>query len=365
MEQLLPEEPQPIPVVEGLKLPLKTIVGSLNIDLVARVPHHPLPGETLTSSSFAVSPGGKGANQAVACAKLSRARPGKPNTGDLRIDEGEQPGAEVRMVGHVGNDTYGSLLQRNLIEHDVGVEGLTPHDDLKTGIAIIIVDEPTGENRIVLSPEANHYMPPATELKQEIQRYVVGPKPNLIILQLEIPLEKVVALKRAAFEAKIPVLLNPAPALRSLPEEIYNGLDHLIMNEVEAILLSPLEFDSSHLETVEGLSQLAQAFIDKGVSHVVITLGARGAFYKAGGLSAAEALVAAPKATVIDTTAAGDTFVGAYAINFVRAKRFNMRNAISMATRAAAKTVEKEGAQDSIPWRDEAWPSSAKSSSSP
>ncbi|EEY14948.1 ribokinase [Verticillium alfalfae VaMs.102] len=128
-------------------LPKITVLGSLNIDLTSYVPHHPLPGETMTSNAFAVSPGGKGANQAVACAKLSRARDHATNS--------ESTAAIVSMAGAVGDDSHGSLLLSNLAAHGIDTSQITK-DTAATGTAIIIVDEPTGQNRIILSPGANH-----------------------------------------------------------------------------------------------------------------------------------------------------------------------------------------------------------------
>ncbi|RKK64508.1 hypothetical protein BFJ67_g466 [Fusarium oxysporum f. sp. cepae] len=131
------------------RTPHITILGSLNMDLVSYVPHHPLPGETLTSNHFNTSPGGKGANQAVACGKLSR-------DSDL-----SNPSAVVSMVGAVGADPYGTLLLDSLRSFGVAVDSVAIRQDQKSGLAIIIVDEPSGQNRIILSPEANHSLRPA------------------------------------------------------------------------------------------------------------------------------------------------------------------------------------------------------------
>jgi ribokinase len=142
------------------ELPRITVLGSLNIDLVSYVAHHPLPGETMTANSFAVSPGGKGANQAVACAKLSRSS--SSSSSSATATAGAPPTAEVRMLGAVGADTYGEILKTNLSAHGVDVSGLTTSAAHKTGVALIIVDQPTGQNRIILSPEANHSLSPAS-----------------------------------------------------------------------------------------------------------------------------------------------------------------------------------------------------------
>ncbi|KAI1165072.1 Ribokinase-like protein [Nemania serpens] len=327
------------------KIPLITVLGSLNIDLVSYVSHHPLPGETMTASSFAVSPGGKGANQAVACAKLSRSR----NTSTSTVTD---ESAHIRMLGAVGADSYGSLLTSNLSSHGVDVSGVVSPPSLKTGIAIIVVDEPTGQNRIILSPEANHSLQPSDFAS------LPAPRPDLLIMQLEIPLPTVVAALRAARDASVPVpvLLNPAPA-QPLPDDAYAGLAHLVVNETEAAVLGGVR--EADLESEAGLEAVSRKFLDLGVQNVIITLGGRGVFYMAaaaagaGGGAVTKGLVPAEKARVVDTTAAGDTFVGQYALDVVGAGEFDIEAAVRKANRAAAKTVEKLGAQDSIPWRDE------------
>jgi ribokinase len=322
--------------------PVIAILGSLNIDLVARVPHHPAPGETLTSSSFAVSPGGKGANQAVACAKLSRANP------EIDLNSLATATALVRMVGNVGDDSYGQLLIENLRKYDIDV-AVQERSTHKTGIAMIVVDEPTGQNRIILSPEANHYIAQGEEAMSNDVLWGLAPKPDLLILQLEIPLETVVAAVRAAKAMGVRVLLNPAPA-QPLPDEVFLCLDHLVMNETEAALLAGI--DVQELSNEATLESVAASFVDnKGVRNVVITLGESGAFYTKA--TREKGLVPAERAEVVDTTAAGDTFVGQYALEVANSERFNMANAIRKANKAAARTVGKHGAQDSIPWRDE------------
>lgn len=312
--------------------PRITILGSLNIDLVSYVPHHPLPGETLTSSSYATSPGGKGANQAVACAKLSR---------DSSLANAS---AVVSMVGAVGADTYGQQLIDSLTGYGVDTAPVAVLDGGKTGVAIIIVDEPTGQNRIVLSPEANYSLQP------DGFDTIPGPRPDLLIMQLEIPFATVIRALGAAKASSIPVLLNPAPA-QELPLAAYDGLAHLIVNETEAALLSGAT--EQELEDPAGMQRVGALFIERGVQNVVITLGGRGVYYanKAG----QSALVPALKAEVVDTTAAGDTFVGSYALAVVAAGSgiFDIDTAVKEANRAAAKTVARRGAQISIPWKDE------------
>ncbi|KAK4087504.1 hypothetical protein Purlil1_8094 [Purpureocillium lilacinum] len=313
-------------------LPRITILGSLNMDLVSYVPHHPLPGETLTSSGFNTSPGGKGANQAVACGKLSR-------TSSLA-----DPSAVVAMLGAVGSDAYGPVLTSSLASYGVDVAGVRAPPGAKTGIAIIVVDEPSGQNRIILSPEANH------SLRPEDFASLPAPLPDLLIMQLEIPLDTVLQALAAARDATVPVLLNPAPA-QPLPDDAYRGLAHLVVNETEAAILSGCK--ESDLDDLPGMERIGAIFIGRGVQNVIITLGGRGVYYVT--KSGKSALVQALKANVVDTTAAGDTFVGSYALAAVKAGAadFDIDTAVREANRAAAITVSRKGAQVSIPWKDE------------
>lgn len=297
----------------------------------------------------------------MACAKLSRSRPSSSSSrsssskGDAAAaatTTTTDATAHVAMIGAVGADTYGEILLKNLSSHGVDVSGVTAPANLKTGIAIIIVDEPTGQNRIVLSPEANHLgMAPGNVTLVSSSGGSGGGRPDLLIMQLEVPLQTVLAALAAAKQEGIAVLLNPAPAVR-LPDEVYAGLAHLIVNETEASILSGLPVEK--LDSAEGCREVAEWFVDKGVMSVVITLGGRGVFYLSG---TASDLVSAEKVKeVVDTTAAGDTFVGQYALEVVSSKgqgEFAIGNAVRKANKAAARTVERKGAQDSIPWRDE------------
>lgn len=312
--------------------PRITVLGSLNIDLVSYVPHHPLPGETLTASHYTTSPGGKGANQAVACAKLSR-------TSDLA-----NASATVSMIGAVGADPYGAVLTDSLSSYGVETSLVAVRRDGKTGVAVIIVDEPSGQNRIILSPESNHSLLPAQF------ESLPEPKADLLIMQLEIPLETVLQALKTARREGVPVLLNPAPA-QELPAEAYRDLAHLVVNETEAALLSGCK--DSDLNDEDGLQRVATIFIDRGVHNVIITLGGRGVYYAT--MMGQKNLLPAVKTKVVDTTAAGDTFVGSYALDVVTKPTgsFHINNAIQRANVAAAKTVARKGAQQSIPWKDE------------
>ena len=256
------------------------------------------------------------------------------------------------MVGTVGADAHGAQLTSNLTAYGVDISGVSPTPAEKTGIAMIIVDNPTGENRIVLSPGANHALQPAdfTTLSKLTSSSSSSPGrlPDLLIMQLEIPFDTVLAALAAARREGVDVLLNPAPA-RPLPDEAYLGLAHLVVNETEAATLGGVE--EAVLDDEAGLEAVAERFVARGARNVIITLGGRGVYYMSGD-DGRRGLVKAEKAKVVDTTAAGDTFVGRYALEVVRGG-FDIEQAVRKANKAAAKTVERAGAQDSIPWRDE------------
>ncbi|KAL9579850.1 MAG: hypothetical protein Q9212_004857 [Teloschistes hypoglaucus] len=312
-----------------MSLPIIIVIGSLNTDLVTRTPGFPKPGETVTSSSFSTGCGGKGANQAVACARFSR-----PQNAPATV--------RVKMVGAVGEDFFGGQLLSSLEDDGIDVSNIQKVHGQSTGTANIIVEESTGENQILVFPGANHSLQP------DMFRELPALKPALIVLQLEIPIETVVQVMRAAKQQKIPVLLNPAPVV-ALPEDIYQGLNHLVMNEGEADLLS--QFERGDLPLHKHLGQVCGKFHLLGVLVVIITLGADGVFWSEGEHGRGHVSAAKVK-EVVDTTAAGDTFVGAYAVEVVTSGG-SVKDATTRANKAAARTVEKEGAQSSIPWRDE------------
>ncbi|KAG9562534.1 Ribokinase-like protein, partial [Aureobasidium melanogenum] len=319
-------------------LPTICVLGSLNIDLVYYTPHHPSPGETLTSTHSNVSPGGKGANQAVACAKLSRSR------------TLEDASIKVVMFGAVGADTHGSTLLESLQSYGVDVsehvrrQGGAEHST--TGNAVVMVDERTGQNRIIFTPGAN------ASLRPESVSNLANLRPSLLVMQLEIPLDTVLQALAAAKSVGVPVLLNPAPAFQ-LPEEAYSGLSHLILNETEVALLA--QVDEAELDDLNMVEKTASKLLAKGVQNLVITLGARGAYYMS--KNGQNGFVPALKVNVVDTTAAGDTFIGMYSVLVVEASsrnlNFDICAAVAKSTFASAKTVSRRGAQVSIPWKDE------------
>ena len=309
--------------------PLITVVGSINKDLITRTSRVPGAGETLTSESFATGSGGKGANQAVACARLSKHdihAPGK---------------VSIHMIGAVGDDSFATELINDLQQDGINTDAVQTVKGMNTGVSVIIVEEQTGENRILFSPGANYSLE-----NDHVFQTLKGPnRPDLVLVQLEIRLELVLEVLEFTKNHGIDVLLNPAPALE-LPETAYPAISHLILNETEAATLSGKSGDDW-----EGV---ARKFQDLGVKNVIITLGGEGVFYASGDQ---KGHVPGEKVKVVDTTAAGDTFVGAYAVSVVSqtADRDNVdiEQAVRGANKAAAMTVQKKGAQEAIPYLGE------------
>ena len=320
-------------VTKAMARPLVTVIGSLNIDLITRTTRVPRAGETLITSSYDTGCGGKGANQAVACARLSR-RQGA-----------EHREVDVRMVGAVGRDAFGKELVDSLMHNGIDTRAVEEKEEYKTGVAVIIVEEATGDNRILMSPNANYSLRPEAFAAIEI------PIPKLIVLQLEIPLDTTLQILKAAKKQHVDVLLNPAPA-QVLPPQVYDAVTHLVVNESEAAFIT----ESS--QASESISKEAiKRLLAFGVHHVIVTLGSKGVLYfdTHGGLVHE---LKAEKVEVKDTTAAGDTFVGAYAVAIAKQQdgtRSFERTvaAICWANKAAAKTVQREGAQSAIPWLGE------------
>lgn len=324
-----------------------TIIGSLNTDLVTVTPRVPSGGETLTGTSFSTGPGGKGANQAVAAVRLSRSNPHSGTSSSSSVSD-----VAIKMIGAVGADEFGPGLVNGMKKDGIDTSSIQVIKGQTTGVAVILVEESSGENRILLNPGANHTLRPEDFLAAE---NLGTPKPDLIIMQLEIPLETVLQILTTAKKAGVDVLLNPAPAVE-LPQTVFDGLAHLIVNESEAAILT-----GRKVEDVEAAgfdwNVVTQDFLNKGVENIVITLGSKGAFFASQGQKKGTFVPAEKVKKVVDTTAAGDTFVGAYAVGVVRKSGEGnskvTEDDVKLACRAAGRTVEKQGAQSAIPWADE------------
>ena len=278
-----------------------TVVGSINADLVTVTSRMPDAGETLESESFAQLPGGKGANSAVAAARLSHANPHRTAAASASPPDG--PEITVRQLGAVGNDAFGPTVLEALRRNLVDVSSVATVDGLPTAVSVIIIEEKHGENRILYAPGANHHLAPAAFLAPESlaspgSGTAAGALPDLLVAQLEMRKETVVQAMAAAKIAGVQTLLNPAPA-SPLPEAVFAGLTHLILNETEAAILT-----GKKMEAQSAWEEAIEWFWSKGVENVVVTLGEKGAFY--GGKGRGMGLVDAAKVEkVVDTTGAG------------------------------------------------------------
>jgi ribokinase len=292
------------------------VFGSLNMDLVVRVPRMPQAGETLSGHGFLSNPGGKGANQAVACARQ---------------------GAQVQMVGRVGDDGFGSELRAALVAQAVDAGAVIATSGVSTGIAMIMVDD-KAQNCIAVVPGANASV--GLEDAEALRGRLADA--GLLLLQLEVPMASVLRAAAIAKDAGCTVLLNPAPA-QALPDALWPLLDILVVNETEARLFSGLpSVDASNA------ADAAAQLLRRGPRHVIVTLGEQGvAWASAAGARHFEAR----RVPAIDTTAAGDTFIGALGALLVEGRP--MEEALAHAIRAAAICVTRAGAQASMPSRQE------------
>ncbi|HCN44276.1 MAG TPA: ribokinase [Pseudomonas sp.] len=289
------------------------VVGSLNMDLVTRAERLPRAGETLAGESFDTVPGGKGANQAVAAVRL---------------------GADVAMIGCVGSDDYGQQLRDGLLTEGIDCGAVATVAGVSSGVALIVVDA-TSQNAIVIVAGSN-----ARLLPESIQRFdKLLQDADVIVCQMEIPSQTVAyVLERGRALGKT-VILNPAPATGPLPMEWLANIDYLIPNESEAAALTGLPVDD--LASAEVVARQLRSL---GVARVIVTLGAGGALLV--GAEGSEHFTA-PAVRALDATAAGDTFVGAFAAALARGR--SEREAIGFGQRAAAISVTRSGAQPSIP----------------
>ena len=292
------------------------VVGSLNMDLVMRTPRVPVGGETLHGHEFSTLPGGKGANQAVACARL---------------------GAKVSMIGQVGNDSFGTTLRDGLAADGIDVACVRQTTTVGTGVAMILVED-IGQNRIVLAAGANGTLQPADIGAHAV---LIGGAAMLVV-QLEVPMPVVQRAIEIAHAAGVPVLLNPGPA-SPLPETLWPLVDIVVPNETEAELLSGIA-----VSDVASAYAAARVFRQRGVQCVLITLGANGvAIVDDHG----ERHLPAHVVKAVDTTAAGDTFIGGLTAGLVEG--LSLDEAVALGQRASALCVTRLGAQPSIPYRRE------------
>ena len=310
------------------------VVGSLNVDLFVHAPRLPRPGETLIGTRFATDQGGKGANQAVAAARL---------------------GARVAMLGRVGRDAHGQRMLEALRREGIAVDGVGEDATEPTGVAAISVAA-DGENCIVVVPGANHAFGAA---QVEAHAAVIAAA-RIVVLQLETPMAAVTQALRLARAAGVATLLNAAPAAELSAEQLAL-IDWLVVNEGEAaqllgapVVAAPEEAVRTTAQATAQAGAAAQALRARGPRHVVVTLGAAGLVHA----SAAGVLaLGAPRVTAIDTTGAGDTFVGVFAAGLARG--LAAPDALRWGLAAAALAVTRHGTQSAMPTRAELvsrWP---------
>lgn len=286
------------------------VVGSLNADLVVRVPRFPQPGETISGEDLKIIPGGKGANQAVAAARQ---------------------GISVAMLGRVGNDSFGPELIDNLKRNQVDAMLVQVDPDSATGTAVIVVDA-SGQNNIILSAGGNGRVSPSDVKDASFSDY------KMLFLQLEIPTETVLSAAQKAKEYGMHVLLNPAPA-RSLPAELISLSDFILPNETELSLLT-----DQPVHDIASAEGAAKQLLERGAQNVIVTLGANGALIVS---SKQVTHVNTYKVEVVDTTAAGDAFIGGFASALLQNKP--LVDAVRYGCACGALATTKFGAQPSLP----------------
>ncbi|MCA0984260.1 ribokinase [Halobacillus yeomjeoni] len=281
--------------------PKVTVVGSINMDLTVSTPVIPKQGETVLGDRFATYPGGKGANQAVAASRL---------------------GADVRLVGAVGEDAFGDELARHLESEGIGLSGLTKLPEVSTGTATIILCEQ--DNRIIVAPGANAEVTP--EYVESMRALIKDS--DILLVQLEIPIETIRKVAELAEEYQIPLVVNPAP-YHDLPKEVLEIATFLTPNESEAVLLNEaLDADFQN-----------KCVTTKGALGVEVTLNGE------------KVIVPGYRVPVEDTTGAGDTFNGALVTRI--ALGYSLEEAVQFSNAAAALSITKEGAQSGMPTKKE------------
>lgn len=293
------------------------VIGSLNMDFSIRTNRMPLPGETIIGNELKITPGGKGANQAYAIGKM---------------------GGNVAIIGAVGSDEQGNILKENLKSVGVDVTPIEIINNQNTGCAFVTVDE-GGENSIIVIPGANNLV-----TKEIIDKNIeLIRKADIIVMQLEIPIEVVkYAIKIAKQNGKT-VILDPAPAVSRELDEIFDKIDYIKPNETELSILTDMPTNN-----MEEIILAARELNKKGLKNIIVTLGSKGALLVNENESA---IFEVPKVKIVDTTAAGDSFLATFAIRLLEGN--SIHDCIKMANKVANLVVTRKGAQSSIPTKNE------------
>lgn len=297
--------------------PKVVIIGSFNIDMVSKAPHLPRPGETVLGGPFVMVPGGKGSNQAICASRL---------------------GAEVYFVGCVGNDTFGEIAKNNFKRERINIDYLEVSSETHTGVALIFVDEKSGENMIVVAPGANMKV-----TKKTIDNAIeIVKDADVILTQFEIPIETVEYVVKVVKNIKKPkLILNPAPA-REVNPHIWEDIDLITPNRSELEAISGITIESR-----DDIERAVEKVISLGVKNVVVTLGKEGAL-----VVNKEKSIYVPsfEVDVVDTTGAGDAFNGGLAVALAEGK--GLEEAVYFANAVAGLKVKRLGAS-SMPFREE------------
>lgn len=283
------------------------------MDSVIKTPRMPKPGETVMGTDISLIPGGKGANQAYAAGKL---------------------GGDVTMLGAVGADSFGDAMLGNLKSVNVDVKGIRRLEGVHTGQAYITVNE-EGQNSIIVISGANGEV---TEKMIDENMDLID-ESDIIIMQLEIPVETVKYVKEIAVKKEKMVILDPAPAVADLPDDFWKGIAYIKPNETELEVLTGRTM-TTETELIEG----AKEMLGKGVKTVIVTLGEKGCLYVS---DKEEKIIPTKKVPVVDTTAAGDSFTAAFALSLSREE--SIEEAIAFGQKVSGIVVTKKGAQTSIP----------------
>ncbi len=293
-----------------------TVIGSSNTDMVVMTSHFPAPGETILGGEFLMNAGGKGANQAVAAARL---------------------GGDVSFIGKVGADIFGEEAINHIKKERIDVSAITRDEKTPSGVAQIIVDS-KGENCIVVAPGANMKLNRA-DIDNALEKINLA---EILLMQLEVPIDTILYAAKKAHQAGVKVILNPAPAA-SLPDELYHYLYMITPNESETGLLTGIKVTDE-----ASAFKAAMIFKERGIEITIITMGSKGAYVFSDDWKGA---VPAFEVKPVDTTAAGDCFNGALAVAL--AGGTTLKEAVTFANRAASIAVTRAGAQASLPFIEE------------